>query len=333
MQSKSTDSGVVVVGCGVIGLSCAIRLLERRFDVTIITRDLPPNTTSDVAAAVWYPYRAEPRDKFLEWGRVTYEEFLRLSRDPGYGVSLIEFVELFDHEVGNPWWEDVVHNFRHTGKDELPLGYVDGYSFEVPLIESSAYLRKLMHRFREGGGIIEEREVSSLDELYRDNRLVINCSGVWARELAKDLEVHPIRGQVVIVEKPQSIRRCLIDEQGPLSLTYIVPRSKDCVLGGTAEESGDAWELQLQVNPDTAEDILRKCRQLEPLLGGVEVLASKVGLRPGRKQVRLELEPIKGFTRCGVIHNYGHGGSGFTLSWGCAAEVAELADAFSHGRV
>ena len=332
MQSKSKGSDVIVVGCGVIGLSCGIRLLEKQFDVTIVTRDLPPNTTSDVAAAVWYPYKAEPRDKVLEWGRVTYEELTHLSQDTGYGVSSVEFVELFVREVENPWWEGVVRNFRHTARDELPPGYVDGYTFEVPLIESSTYLRRLMRRFQEGGGTIEEREIGSLDELYRDNRLVVNCSGVWARKLAKDKEVYPIRGQVVIVKRPPGIKRCLVDEQGPLSLTYIVPRSKDCVLGGTAEESEGAWESQLQVNPDTAEEILRKCKQLEPLLDGAEVLASKVGLRPGRKEVRLELEPVHGLTRCGVIHNYGHGGSGFTLSWGCAAEVAELADTFSQSR-
>lgn len=324
---------VVVVGCGVIGLSCGISLLEKHFDVTIIARDFPPNTTSDAAAAVWYPYKAEPRNKVLVWGRTTYQEFVRLSQDPEYRVSLVEFVEVFNNEVGDPWWREVVRNFRHTDKDELPPGYVDGYTFEVPLIESSAYLCKLMRRFQESGGKIEEKEIGSLDELYRDNRLIINCSGVWARRLANDKEVYPIRGQVVIVKKPESIERCLMDENGPLSLTYIVPRSKDCIVGGTAEEREDAWEQQLQADPDTAKDILRKCTELEPRLDTAEVLTHKVGLRPGRKEVRLELEEIEGFARCGVIHNYGHGGAGFTLSWGCAAEVTKCADAFRRQRL
>ena len=320
-----------------MGLSCGIRLQEKQFGVTIIARDLPPNTTSDAAAAVWYPYKTAPRKKVFGWGQVTYEEFSRLSNDSSYGVSLIEFVELFRHHVREPWWRGIVRNFRHTVKDELPPGYIDGYTFEVPLIESSAYLQKLMHRFRENGGNIEKREVTSLEELYQDNRLVINCSGVWSRNLAKDKEVYPIRGQVVIVKKPQGIKRCLIDEKVDkrgrlISLSYIVPRSNDCVLGGTATKRKDSWKLQLQVDPDIAKDILHKCEQLEPLLNGAKVLANKVGLRPGRKKVRLELERIKGFAQCGVIHNYGHGGAGFTLSWGCATEVAERADAFFQGR-
>jgi hypothetical protein len=43
--------------------------------------------------------------------------------------------------------------------------------------------------------------------------------------------------------------------------------------------------------------------------------------RPERPQVRLEAEML-GDTLC--IHNYGHGGLGVTLSWGCAAQVAHL---------
>jgi len=333
MQLNSRESDVVVVGCGVMGLSCGIRLLEQGFDVTIFARELSPKTTSDVAAAVWYPYKAEPRDKVLEWGRVTYEELSRLSADAEYGVSLVEFVELFTHAADDPWWVDVVRNFRHTAQAELPHGYADGYTFEVPLIESSVYLRKLMRRFTEGGGEIKEREVRGLDELYRDHRLVINCSGVWARQLVDDKKVYPIRGQVVVVSRPQGLTRCVVDEGGPLALTYIVSRSTDCVLGGTAEVSEEEdWDSLLRVNDDTAEDIRRKCQQLEPRLDGAEVLDNRVGLRPGRKEVRLELEQVEGLNGCGVIHNYGHGGAGFTLSWGCAAEVAERAVAFSRSR-
>jgi D-amino-acid oxidase len=75
-----------------------------------------------------------------------------------------------------------------------------------------------------------------------------------------------------------------------------------------------------------AEAIRERCIALVPALKDATVLEHKVGLRPGRKEVRLELEPLA--NNRAVIHNYGHGGAGFTLSWGCAAEVADRAEAY-----
>jgi len=47
-----------------------------------------------------------------------------------------------------------------------------------------------------------------------------------------------------------------------------------------------------------------------------------VGLRPSRKEVRLEIESLS--SGRWAIHNYGHGGAGVTLSWGCADEVTRI---------
>jgi D-amino-acid oxidase len=138
-----------------------------------------------------------------------------------------------------------------------------------------------------------------------------------ARGLAGDDSVAPIRGQILRVRNP-GLGRFWLDEENPAGLTYVVPRSKDCVLGGTAEEG--AWDTR--PDPEAA-GILRRCAALEPLLEDAEVLEHGVGLRPGRPEVRLELEGLADGTP--LVHNYGHGGSGVTLSWGCAEEAAGLA--------
>jgi D-amino-acid oxidase len=111
----------------------------------------------------------------------------------------------------------------------------------------------------------------------------------------------------------------VLAESADGSPTYIFPRSDGCILGGTAQK--DNWSLA--VDPATAADIRARCEQIEPTLHDAEVLAQLVGLRPGRHEVRLEVEHIG--QRQAVIHNYGHGGAGVTLSWGCAAEVVQLA--------
>lgn len=318
-MTERRQSDVTVVGCGVSGLTCGIRLLEAQFPVTIVARDLPPHTTSNAAAAIWYPYKAYPIERVLKWGSVAVNEFYHLMAVPDSGVRATTFVELFEHPEPDPWWKDAVRRFRHAAVAELPVGYRDGYVVEVPLIETPVYMQYLLARFRQLGGRIAQRDVTHLSDLYGENRLLVNCAGLGAKEIVGDNEVYPIRGQIVRV-KAVGLERSLVDETGRLALTYIVPRSQDCILGGTAEEHN--WNRD--VDPLTAQEILRKCRQLDPALANVEILDHIVGLRPGRKEVRLEVEAVS--SRCAVIHNYGHGGAGFTLSWGCAEEVVELAE-------
>lgn len=316
MNPKTIKLPILILGCGVSGLSCGIRLLQGGFDVTIVARDLPPNTTSNVAAAIWYPYNAFPRDRVLAWGKITLDEFYRLMDMPESGLSAVTLLEVFGQPTPDPWWRDVLRRFSRM--TEPPPGYQDGYEVEVPLIETPKYMRYLMQRFEQSGGRIEQRAVSTLAELFGDNRLVVNCAGLGAREVAGDEAVYPIRGQIIRVKRPAGVGCWLGGEDGS-ELLYIIPRSEDCILGGTGQE-GD-WTLE--ADPDTAAAILQRCAELEPALKEAEIIEHRVGLRPGRREVRLELEQVG--ESCAVIHNYGHGGAGFTLSWGCADEVVELA--------
>jgi D-amino-acid oxidase len=303
----------VVVGCGVIGLTTAICLREAGLDVGIVAAELPPGTTSGVAAAIWYPYKAYPEARVLFWGGRTFEVFEELSDTPESGVLMREGVEISRLPVPDPWWAGAIPGLRRCNEDELPPGYVDGHAFTAPIVEMPIYLAYLMDRFGAAGGSVQRRTLSSLDEV--DAGVVVNCVGLGARDLVDDVSMEPIRGQIIRVSNP-GIERFVLDEDNPESVTYIVPRSGDCILGGTAEVG--AWDLE--PDSETAAGILRRCTRLEPRLTGVEVLEHKVGLRPGRPEIRLEREdgpPPR-------IHNYGHGGSGITLSWGCAEETLRL---------
>jgi D-amino-acid oxidase len=312
-------SGVdaIVVGCGVIGLTTAVRLREAGLGVRIVTAELPQATTSSVAAAVWYPYRAYPEDRVLAWGRKAFRVFEELSQLPDSGVRMREGLEIWREPVPDPWWAHAVpHPVRRCSEDELPPGYRDGHAFVAPVVEMPIYLRYLLDRFAIAGGSIEERALGSLDEAG-GARVIVNCAGLGAHQLVGDLSMTPIRGQILRVRNP-GLERFVLDEANPEGVTYIVPRSRDCVLGGTAEEG----EWKTDPDPRTAAGILRRCAALEPRLEGVEVLEHRVGLRPGRPEIRLEFENIEnGIPR---VHNYGHGGSGVTLSWGCAEDALGL---------
>jgi D-amino-acid oxidase len=311
---------VAVIGAGVSGLTCGVRLAEEGMRVTILTRERRGSTTSAVAGAVWFPYRVRPNERTGPWGRAGYERFERLARGGEAPVTMVELTALYPEPLAEePWWLAAVPGagVRAARPDELPDGYADGRTVRVPCIEAPAYLDWLEHRFLSLGGTIELEEVASLER--PDGEVVVNCAGVGAARLAGDPSVRPVRGQVVYARTRESLR-FLVDETGPNALAYVLPRPDLVVLGGTAEE--DDWELQPR--PETSRSIVERTRLLDPRLAGAEVVGAAVGLRPSRPEVRLEPETLPDGRL--VVHDYGHGGSGFTLSWGCADEVARLVE-------
>ncbi|HET8961297.1 FAD-dependent oxidoreductase [Nocardioides sp.] len=302
---------VIVVGAGVVGLTCAVRLLEGGHRVDVVARDLPLETTSAVAAALWYPYRALPRDKVTGWSRTSYAVFDALAAprdvggDPESGVRMVLGTEVFTTAQADPWWAAAVAGLdRETS---LPRGYVDGWTFATPVVDMPVYLPWLAGRVAELGGTLTRLNLRALPE---GADVLVNCSGLGARLLGADRSVVPVRGQVVYVEQV-GLDRWWLDGEGP---TYVVPRGRDIVVGGTDEEG----EWSRTPDPETAREILDRGARLVPELRRARVLRHKVGLRPVRPAVRLEREGD-------VIHCYGHGGAGVTLSWGVADEVVSLA--------
>ena len=295
---------VTVVGAGVVGLTCAVRLLEEGHRVDVLARDLPLETTSAVAAAIWYPYRALPFDRVLAWSTRSYEVFAELASVAEAGVVMRPGVELFGSAQDEPWWRPAVPRLEHV---PAPDGYADAWTFVTPVVEMPTYLSWLASRVTELDGTVTRLNLSSLPV---GPDVVVNCAGIGSRLLASDLTVEPVRGQVVYVSQV-GLEEWLLDSSS--ALTYVVPRSADIVLGGTDEE-GD-WSRT--PSPETASAILERARALVPELSGARVLKHRVGLRPARPSVRVE--------RVGsVVHCYGHGGAGVTVSWGTADEVVSL---------
>ena len=308
----------LVVGAGVVGLSVAIRLREAGVAARVVAAERGVGTTSSVAAALWYPYRALPRDRVAAWSRETYAELALLAeRDPGSGVRLVRGRELLRAATPAPWWRDAVPEVDVIASGQLPDGYAGGWALDLPVADMSRYLPWLERRLTELGGTIVERRLGSLEDGLEAASVVVNCAGLGAARLAADDDVVPVRGQVVIVERPPGLDEWLLDQSDEEALTYVVPRDETVVLGGTAE----VGSTELQPDPEIAESIQRRCAGLVAAVAGARVLEHRVGLRPGRSAVRLEREERPQGV---VVHCYGHGGAGVTLSWGCAAEVARL---------
>lgn len=309
---------IVVVGAGVSGLTCALRLLEDGHDVEVWARDRSPDTTSDVAAAVWYPLRGERDERTDRWLPVSYERFLSLAGDPKSGVVPRGGVELFREPAEDAWWREILPGFRHARPDELPAGFADGFVAErIPVVEMSTYLPYLARRIATRGGRMRACVLATLGEALAVADMVVNCAGLGARELCDDDDVVPVRGQVARVAQ-FGLERYILDEWNPDGITYMYPRATDVVLGGTREEG--VWSRE--PDPATERAIIERCAALDPRVRDAPVVSRAVGLRPARPRVRLEAEERAGAL---LVHDYGHGGSGVTLSWGCAEDVARLA--------
>jgi D-amino-acid oxidase len=302
-----------VVGAGVSGLSCGIRLLEHGHSVTILSEFLSPNTVSDTAAAWWYPFLAEPINKTNRWSAETFDELVRLMNEENVEcITMRKGREYLKEEEEAPGWSVDIPHFRILKNDEIVNGYSYGWEIEAPVIEMHIYMPWLMSRFENLGGKIEITKLEDLGSISAD--VIVNCCGLGATELCNDERVIPVRGQVIYIKQDPGFGRF---DQKPDSLTYTIPRRDVTVLGGTAQV-GD-WTMETR-EQDT-EIILEKCESLWPELDRSNIVGLGVGLRPSRDEVRLEAE-IKNQQL--IIHNYGHGGAGVTLSWGCADEVVKL---------
>lgn len=310
---------VTVLGAGITGLTTASRLLAAGCQVRVVAAAPIEASTSYLAAAVWFPTHVGPPDRVARWGGQTYDVLAGQAARGIPGVVMRESLALYREPPEEPDWAEPVRGVRAASAAELPPGYRYGLRFVVPLVEMPRYLPWLAAQVRAGGAELCIRRVTSLGELAGDGvDAIVNCSGLAARELAGDASVYPVRGQIARVANP-GVTLSVRDEQHPAGRAYVHPREHDCILGGTLDEN--SWDTR--VDMVTAESILRRCRDIVPALAGARVLEHVVGLRPGRPTVRLEEETVSG-PGPRILHNYGHGGAGITISWGCAGQVTSL---------
>jgi D-amino-acid oxidase len=312
-------ASVAIVGAGVSGLTCAVVLAERGYRAAIFAEDIGPLTTSAAAAAIWYPYDAGPSGQAIFWALETYRTLIDLTRHARSGVSMLELRQFSrTREIEIPEWALPLGARRL--RSEIPSAFVSGFAIDAPLMDTTIYLDYLAQRFREAAGEIHQnRRFANLEDVDPSFDLVINCTGIGARTLVQDFDLEPHRGQVAIVPKIDLPYAFACDDS---PLTYAIPRANDCVLGGT-NDLNDSRTIDLAA---TARIVAECSRVLD--LDKPDVLAERVGLRPFRRSgVRVERALLRDGRR--LIHNYGHGGSGFTLSWGCAETVVLLATAES----
>jgi D-amino-acid oxidase len=306
---------VLVIGAGVIGLTTGVSLAEAGLRVTIRTAEPPGQTTSAAAGAVWGAVKVGPPERALEWGRTGLEVLSKLAAEPGTGVRMAAGREVSRSPFEPYYWMRLLAGLRACEPPELPEGFTDGWRYAAPLADMPVYLEYLRARFERSGGTLEVFPVTSLSGLAGAAPVIVNCSGAAACELVPDPAVVPVRGQVVIAANPGIDEFLVNRDPEPPWIVYMFPHGDTILLGGTNDEGNRDREP----SPEVAERIVAGCVAVEPRLRGAQILGHRVGLRPWRPEVRLESEPLGDSV---LWHNYGHGGAGISMSWGCAAEIA-----------
>lgn len=261
-----------VLGCGVSGLSTA-RLLQRRFQngpgtLTIYAKDLPPDTTSNIAGAHWSPTSVfettTPKfnEQFRQACRISNRAF-QLLVGPEYGIRWIDTFEFIRHEAALgrelPGGNDLYPQLEIHRNAENDFGFPFVRQYSTMLIEPSIYLSALLRDFYIAGGRVVVKEFRSRQEVARLREPVIfNCTGLGSRALFNDEELGPVRGQLEILLPQPEIDYCY------LSAGYMFPRHDGIVLGGTWDH--DDWSLT--PNPEQATGILETHMQIMKGLRG-----------------------------------------------------------------
>lgn len=255
-----------VIGCGAVGLSTARLLQDHGFSVTIYARDLPPNTTSNIAGAQWSPTTVVDSDRrtaafdaqFVSASRFAFRYFQLLVQSR-YGVTWRENYFLSDAprrpETGEHALLAELIPIEDLAPNEHPFGRYHVARMRSLHIEPSVYLLAVLADFRLAGGRVVVREFPDTQAIAAlSEPLIVNCTGLGAATLFGDSDMLPIKGQLTVLMPQPEVDYITI---GPGGL-YMMPRQDGIILGGTFERGVST----LEPNPAEAQRILEGNRAL-----------------------------------------------------------------------
>ncbi|CAH2252171.1 D-aspartate oxidase isoform X2 [Pelobates cultripes] len=321
---------VAVIGGGLVGLSTAVCISESlpQCSVTVISENFSPYTTGDVAAGCLIPHTfpETPLQEQKNWFRETFDYLFNIANSgeaTEAGICFLSGWQVYKKRPKEafPFWWDVVLGFRVMTENELEKfpRHTFGQTFTTLKCQSTLYLPWMEKRFKSNGGKLIARKVDDVWQLHGTYDIIVNCTGIGSRELTGDILLYPVKGQVLEVHAPW-IKHFIRDGD---ENTYIYPGINNTTLGGTRHKHD--WSLL----PDfkISKEIQDRCCELEPSLQGVGVIREKVGLRPVRAAVRLEKEVLfKKGQKLHMVHNYGHGASGYSVHIGTAKRATKLVE-------
>ncbi len=248
LARETTKRDAAVIGCGAVGLATARLLQDQGFQVTIYAKELPPNTTSNVAAAMFGVTSlvddAHHSDKKIvediqyavRFAHRYFQNFVGTK----YGVHWNEMFLLGDDPPEQPWDFAITPELYpltiyQPGEHPFPTKYAA--SFPTMMIETLNYLPQVISDFIQRGGKLVVQNFSDAAALSKlPESLIMNCTGLGARELFGDTELVPVKGQLTLLLPQPEVTYAYLDGRRDL---YMFPRSDTIILGGSHQEGVD----------------------------------------------------------------------------------------------
>ena len=251
---------VAVIGSGIVGLTTARLVQEAGYPVTLYTKALPPETTSNIAGGQWGPsglfdddyVDAAWRAQFMAALHYSWRRFQIMVGDE-YGIHWTPTYQASDGTGPSAELLPFHPNGRMLGPGQhgFPDDYV--FAYDTMYAETGRLLRQLIRDVQVAGGKVVIRDFATPAEVIAlPEKLVFNCTGLGARQLFGDSELIPVRGQLAILLPQPEIRYAYTS--GAL---YMFPRADGIVLGGTYEHG--QWDATPQ--PDSIARILARHRR------------------------------------------------------------------------
>ena len=360
---SDNDVSILVIGAGVSGLTTAICLREAGFNVVIVADRFAPDLTSIVAGALWeWPpavcgSHGAPRslERSKKWCMTTYNKFKKIHAEFGSeetGLYLKDAYFYFKDILENRPTElrkmnelkDKVDGFQrglHIVKETIDLsfkgGIKDAYKHMAPMTNTDVYMKWLLQYVKDiGCEIIQSKitvnVVQNEQELLRrfNAKAIVNCAGLGSIATTGDTSMYPLRGALVRVKNLGKVVRdahCISHEESSSNeqdIVYIVPRGDDLVvLGGLTQQ--DQWGTDISVEVPIIQQMYDGCLEFLQELRELP-LDEKEPVRTGLRPLTKENVCVERVPNTHVFYNYGHGGSGVTLSWGCSQEIVQLVE-------
>ncbi|MGI9249635.1 MAG: FAD-dependent oxidoreductase [Pseudohongiellaceae bacterium] len=256
MAMQTAHKRCAVIGAGAVGLATARLMQDRGWDVHIYTRDLPPNTTSNVAGGQWSPTSVFDEEYLTPEFEVQFDAAQRFAYryyqdlvGPRYGVSWVSNYQVHniapEPDTVRGSYADLYPQTQLLGPGEHPFPAPYVRHFYTMFVEPAIYLPQMLEDYYVAGGRIQITEFANREQvLALDEPVIFNCSGLGSHTLFNDTDLIPIKGQLIFLIPQPEINYLIIGNDG----LYMFPRTDGLLLGGTFERN--EWSTE----PDPVAD-------------------------------------------------------------------------------
>lgn len=261
---KTGHREIAVVGSGAVGLATARLLVERGFKVSVYTKDLPPNTTSNIAGGQWFPFTVydvdrltpEFEEQFSDATEFAYKRYQTMVGDY-YGVRWLSNFQMADTPLPTnglmsrtgPLFR-MLPEFSELSRSKHPFPFRYARRFDTMFIQPPVYLDAMLRELRISGVPIEVRGFRDAKEMLSlPEPVIVNCTGLGAKDLFADDELVPIKGQLTVLLPEEEVTYATMAPE-----LYMFPRRDGIILGGTHERG--VWDLS--PDPDETTRILNQ---------------------------------------------------------------------------